>query len=117
MALPPEMQALMAQIASLPPAQQQAAITQIATSMGIPPAALMGALGGAMGMGGAPGGGALPAGAVRVELTQEQGAQIEAIIQQGKDMGFEWPKQKVLQAYLVCDKNMELTVNYLLSND
>jgi len=83
----------------------------------MPPEALAALLGGAGGAGAGGFAGAAPPGAVKVELTAEQGAQIGAIIKQGKEMGFEWSQQKVLQAFIVCDKNMELTVNYLLSND
>jgi hypothetical protein len=109
---------MLGQIASLPPEQQQAAIQQLSAAMGVPPAALAGLIGAAAGAGaGGFGGPAAPPGGTVVSLTAAEGAQIDAIIQQGKDMGFEWQKQKVLQAYIVCDKNMEMTVNYLLNSD
>lgn len=111
----------MAMIAALPPAQQAAAAAQ----MGIPVESLqaflgmmasqMGAgsgFGGGMGGGQAPGGhqGGAPAGTVSVELTTDEAAAVERLV----GMGF--PKNKVLEAFILCDRNEEMAANMLLND-
>jgi UV excision repair protein RAD23 len=71
----------------------------------------MGGPGGPGGMGGGGGGGgALPPGTIRVELTADERAAVDRMC----SMGFS--RERVLEAFLICDKNEEMAINYLLSN-
>uniref|UniRef100_A0A7E5A1T7 UV excision repair protein RAD23 n=1 Tax=Panagrellus redivivus TaxID=6233 RepID=A0A7E5A1T7_PANRE len=65
---------------------------------------------GAEGEGGYEGGEELPAGHVAIPINEEDRNAINRL----KDMGF--PEQLVIEAYLACDKNEGLAVDYILRN-
>lgn len=60
--------------------------------------------------GGGGGAGGAPPGTRTIRLTEEEGAAVERLVQ----LGFH--PQMALEAYLACDKNEELAVNYLLDS-
>lgn len=116
-------------LASLGPEEQAALATQMGISPEqlrgfaqlmntMPPEALSQILGGAgAGAGGMPGGmpgggmgGADPPGVVRIELSEEERAAVERLC----NLGFD--RNRVLEAYLACDKNEEWTANFLFDN-
>ena len=106
---PADPAALLQMIAGLPAEQQAAAMQQL----GIPGGAaglqqLMQMLGSLQGPGG---GGPNPAaGTVAVSLTPEDSAAVDRLV----GMGF--PKNKVIEAYIACDKNEELAANFLMDS-
>lgn len=105
---PAMMQQMVAMLATMGPEQRAA----MAAQFGMDPAALA-ALTAGLGAGAPAGSGAPaapPPGATVVALNAEEAAAVQRLC----GMGF--PKQRVLEAYLACDKNEELAVNYLLNN-
>lgn len=54
--------------------------------------------------------GALPPGAQQIQVTPEENAAIERLV------GLGFSQQMVLQAYFACDKNEEITANYLFDH-
>jgi UV excision repair protein RAD23 len=99
------MAAVMGMLSSMPPEQR----AEIAAQMGIPAAALD-ALSHAAAHAGAGRPAGVPPGATVVSLTAEEMAAVDRL----SSMGF--PKERVVEAYLACDKNEELAANYLMDN-
>ena len=107
-AMNPQMMGAMASVvAAMTPEQR----TQFAQNAGISVEQLnMLAAIGSMGGGGNNGGmgGGIPPGATVVHLTESERQAVDRIC----TMGF--ARQRVLEAYLACDKNEEMAINYLL---
>ena len=111
----PEQREQMAQQMGMTAEQLQ----QVAAMMAqMPPEAMQQMMGAAMGGGmpgggmpggGMPGGGA-PPGAVQISLTPEEAASVEQLV----GMGF--AKSEAVQAFLACDKNVEMAANFLFSS-
>ena len=98
------MAAVMSMLAGMPPAQR----AEIAAQMGMPAAALDAI---AAQVAAAPGMmGGIPPGATMVSLTSDESAAVDRLV----GMGF--PKQRVLEAFLACDRNEELAANYLMDS-
>ena len=88
--MPPEQRAEIAAHMGIPPATLDAIAAQVAASPGI--------------------GTGIPPGAMMVSLTHEESASVDRLV----GMGF--PKQRVIEAYLACDKNEELAANFLMDS-
>jgi UV excision repair protein RAD23 len=101
---------MMQMVASMTPEQR----TAMAQQMGVP-AEQLAAMAAAMQGMGAPGGpaggpGGAPPGTTLISLTAEEKAAVDRLT----SMGF--PKQRVLEAYLACDKNEEQAANLLMDS-
>ena len=101
-------------ILAIPEAQRGAAVAGLAAQVGIDPAQLQALVAGVAAQGGLPppgqgtGGGGHGGGQV-VQLTPAEGAALKRI----QEMGF--TQQQALEAYLACDKDEALAINYLLN--
>lgn len=87
---------------------------QLRALASMPPEMLAQMMAGAPGAGGGRGaggpGGRDPPGVIRVELSEAERAAIDRLVALG------FPRDIVLEAFLVCDRNEELTANYLFDS-
>ena len=92
---------LLAALVGLPPEQVQQFSGQLIQALA------SGAAPGMGGMGGMPGAGGVPPGAQRIELTAEEAANLNQLV----EMGFD--RNEALQVFLACDKNLEMAASIL----
>jgi UV excision repair protein RAD23 len=108
---------MLAMIMAIPEAQRGQAIAGLAAQVGVPAEQLQAMVAAVVASGGgAPGaplggmGGGQPTAQGVVQLSPTEAAAIKRI----QEMGFS--QQQALEAYLACDKNEELAINYLLNS-
>jgi UV excision repair protein RAD23 len=103
---PEQLAAVQARLASMSDAERSALLATMSASLGPEAVQMLQMLGG----GGGGGPAAAPPGSTVISLTATEHAAVERLV----GMGF--PKQRVLEAYLACDKNEELAANLLMDS-